>query len=109
MALKDGALKFVVFLGTVRDGNFGQRAAKFIVKKLNERGHQTTLLGKSAPASHRPPASACCSTVVTQWYNRVCATRYVQGPRARLVQSAGFVQAGMKPHPRWKPLPKITL
>ena len=48
MALKDGALKFVVFLGTVRDGNFGQRAAKFIVKKLEARGHQTTLLGNPA-------------------------------------------------------------
>ena len=45
MALKDGALKFVVFLGTVREGNFGQRAATFVVKKLTERGHQTTLLG----------------------------------------------------------------
>ena len=46
MALKDGALRFVVFLGTVREGNFGQRAAKFIVKKLQDRGHQTTLLGE---------------------------------------------------------------
>ena len=40
------ALRFVVFLGTVRDGNFGQRAGKFIVKKLEARGHQTTLLGE---------------------------------------------------------------
>ena len=46
MAVKDGALRFVVFLGSVRDGNFGQRAAAFIVKKLQDRGHQTTLLGE---------------------------------------------------------------
>ena len=53
MALRESALKFVVFLGSVRDGNFGQRAAKFIVKKLEARGHQTTLLGK-LPLSHVP-------------------------------------------------------
>ena len=44
--MKGGALRFVVFLGTVRDGNLGQRAAKFIVRKLQDRGHQTTLLGE---------------------------------------------------------------
>ena len=42
------SLRFVIFLGTVRDGNFGQRAAKFMVKKLEARGHQTTLLGKGS-------------------------------------------------------------
>ena len=45
MALKDSALKFVIFLGSVRDGNMGSRAAKFIVSKLEARGHQTALLG----------------------------------------------------------------
>lgn len=47
-------LRFVIFLGTVRDGNFGQRAAKFMVRKLEERGHQTTLLGKANPLSLSP-------------------------------------------------------
>ena len=45
------SLRFVIFLGTVRDGNFGQRAAKFMVKKLEARGHQTTLLGKGSVGS----------------------------------------------------------
>ena len=58
MALKDGALRFVVFLGTVRDGNFGQRAAKFIVRKLEARGHQTTLLGTSLSLYSSPSLSS---------------------------------------------------
>ena len=45
MALKEGALKFVIFQGSVREGNYGSRVAKFMVKKLEKRGHQTTLLG----------------------------------------------------------------
>ena len=40
------ALKFVVFLGTVREGNYGSRAGKFIVKKLNEKGFQVNFLGE---------------------------------------------------------------
>ena len=40
------ALKVVVFLGTVRESNYGSRAAKFMVKKLSEKGHDVTLLGK---------------------------------------------------------------
>ena len=50
MAAKEvprSALKFVVFLGTVREGNFGSRAGKFIVRKLNEKGFQVNYLGKS--------------------------------------------------------------
>ena len=49
MAAKEvprSALKFVVFLGTVREGNFGSRAGKFIVRKLNEKGFQVNFLGK---------------------------------------------------------------
>lgn len=73
MAAKESALKFVVFLGTVRENNYGQRAAKFIVKKLTERGHDTTLLGElgavrwevsthpSASARLRTPAAATLS------------------------------------------------
>lgn len=45
MATKE-ALKCVVFLGTVRENNFGSRAAKFIVRKLTERGFTVNLLGK---------------------------------------------------------------
>ena len=45
MAVKESALKIVVFLGTVRENNYGQRAAKFITKKLQESGHNSTLLG----------------------------------------------------------------
>lgn len=45
MASKE-ALKFVVFLGTVREGNYGSRAAKFVVRKLEEKGYSVTLLGK---------------------------------------------------------------
>lgn len=51
MAAKEvprSALKFVVFLGTVREGNYGSRAGKFIVRKLNEKGFQVNYLGKSA-------------------------------------------------------------
>lgn len=49
MASKDTvskALRVVVFLGTVRENNYGSRAAKFMVKKLSERGHRVTLLGR---------------------------------------------------------------
>ena len=45
MATKE-ALKCVVFLGTVRENNFGSRAAKFIVRKLTDRGFAVNLLGK---------------------------------------------------------------
>ena len=67
MALKDGALKFVVFLGTVRDGNFGQRAAQFIVKKLEARGHQTALLGTENPI-------VCASTLGYYYIDVRCLT-----------------------------------
>ena len=43
---KQVALKFVVFLGTVRENNFGSRVAKFIVRKLEAKGHSVTLLGE---------------------------------------------------------------
>ena len=43
---KQAALKFVVFLGTVRENNFGSRVAKYIVRKLEEKGHSVTLLGE---------------------------------------------------------------
>lgn len=49
MAAKEvprSALKFVVFLGTVREGNLGSRAGKFMVRKLNEKGFQVNFLGK---------------------------------------------------------------
>lgn len=45
MATKE-ALKCVVFLGTVRENNFGSRAGKFMVKKLTDRGFQVNLLGE---------------------------------------------------------------
>ena len=38
------ALKFVVFLGTVRENNYGSRAAKFIVNKIQQKGHEAILL-----------------------------------------------------------------
>eukprot|EP00731_Ephydatia_muelleri_P016589 Em0009g1013a len=41
---KQVALKFVVFLGTVRENNFGSRVAKFIVRKLETKGHSVKLL-----------------------------------------------------------------
>ncbi|XP_019856359.1 PREDICTED: LOW QUALITY PROTEIN: uncharacterized protein LOC100635930 [Amphimedon queenslandica] len=45
MASSSGkALKFVLFLGTVRDNNMGSRAASFVMKKLKEKGHDATLL-----------------------------------------------------------------
>ena len=44
MSVKE-ALKCVVFLGSVRENNFGSRAALFIVRKLKERGFVVTLLG----------------------------------------------------------------
>lgn len=49
MAAKEisaSALKLVVFLGTVREGNMGSRVAKFVLKKLNDKGFQVTLLGE---------------------------------------------------------------
>ena len=47
MAVRD-ALKCVVFLGTVRENNYGSRAAKFITKKLTARGFEVNLLGELA-------------------------------------------------------------
>lgn len=47
MAAKESALKFVVFLGTVRENNYGSRAAKYMVRKISEKGYQATLLGQS--------------------------------------------------------------
>ena len=44
MASKE-ALKCVVFLGTVRENNMGSRAAKFIVRKLTDKGFSVNLLG----------------------------------------------------------------
>ena len=46
MAAKESILKCVVFLGTVRENNYGSRAAKYMVKKLSEKGYHVTLLGK---------------------------------------------------------------
>ena len=46
MAVRESILKFVVFLGTVRENNYGSRAAKFMVRKLSEKGYQVTLLGQ---------------------------------------------------------------
>lgn len=46
------ALKVVVFLGTVRENNYGSRAAKFVVSKLSEKGHDVTLLGEPLQSSH---------------------------------------------------------
>ena len=46
MAAKESILKFVVFLGTVRENNYGSRAARFMVRKLSEKGYQVTLLGQ---------------------------------------------------------------
>lgn len=43
MATKE-ALKCVVFLGSVRENNMGSRAAKFISRKLTERGFKVDLL-----------------------------------------------------------------
>ena len=43
---KQTALKFVVFLGSVRENNFGSRVAKFILRKLEAKGHSVTLLGE---------------------------------------------------------------
>ena len=48
MASKEAAasaLKVVVFLGTVRENNMGTRAARFVLKRLQERGFAATLLG----------------------------------------------------------------
>ena len=56
------ALKVVVFLGTVRENNYGSRAAKFMVKKLSEKGHDVTLLGKRWLSYH--PRDVVCSEVV---------------------------------------------
>lgn len=47
MASKE-ALKCVVFLGSVRENNMGSRAAKFITRKLTEKGFQVDLLGELA-------------------------------------------------------------
>ena len=38
------ALKFVLFLGTVRESNHGSKAAKFLVNKLTKGGHSAHLL-----------------------------------------------------------------
>lgn len=49
MAAKEAtasALRVVVFLGTVRENNYGSRAGKFIIKKLTERGFQVEFIGE---------------------------------------------------------------
>lgn len=48
------ALKCAVFLGSVRENNFGSRVAKFIMNKLAARGFDATLLGKLKETS-------CCN------------------------------------------------
>ena len=45
MAAKE-ALRCVVFLGSVRENNMGSRAAKFITRKLEQRGFEVSVLGK---------------------------------------------------------------
>lgn len=42
------ALKIVLFLGTVRENNYGSRAATFLLNKLQEKGHETSLLDPDA-------------------------------------------------------------
>lgn len=44
MATSSKALKFVLFLGTVRENNYGSRAATYLLKSLQEKGHEVTLL-----------------------------------------------------------------
>ena len=44
------ALKVLVFLGSVRENNFGSRAAKFMVSKLTSKGFEVNLVGE---CSHR--------------------------------------------------------
>jgi len=39
-------LKTVVFLGSVREGRYGLRVAKFIIKQLEEANHSVDLFGK---------------------------------------------------------------
>lgn len=62
------ALKVVVFLGTVRENNYGSRAAKFMVKKLSEKGHSVTLLGKHW-LSCQPCDVVCSETVLICIHN----------------------------------------
>lgn len=40
------ALKFVVFLGTTREGRLGERAARFILDRIQCRGHDVELFGE---------------------------------------------------------------
>eukprot|EP00731_Ephydatia_muelleri_P016587 Em0009g1011a len=72
---KAGGSEVVVFLGTVRENNFGSRVAKFIVGKLEAKGHSVTLLeyNHSLPPAltnlmdhfysykHRPSGIVCYS------------------------------------------------
>ena len=58
---KQMALKFVVFLGTVRENNFGSRVAKFIVRKLETKGHTVELLGEAI-------GRWCVGSTVTRWH-----------------------------------------
>ena len=44
MASPPQALKIVLFLGTVRENNYGSRAARFLIRKVQEKGHEATLL-----------------------------------------------------------------
>jgi len=45
MAQKPAALKTIVFLGSVREGRFGLRVAKFIKKQLEEAHHNVEIFG----------------------------------------------------------------
>jgi NAD(P)H-dependent FMN reductase len=44
MASSSRALRVVVFLGTVRENNYGSRVAKLVMNKLQQKGHEATLL-----------------------------------------------------------------
>lgn len=43
------ALHYLVFKGTVREGNYGTRVVTFLQKAIEERGNKATVIGKVQP------------------------------------------------------------
>lgn len=41
------ALHYLVFKGTVREGNYGTRVVTFLQKAIEERGNKATVIGKA--------------------------------------------------------------
>lgn len=54
------ALHYLVFKGTVREGNLGTRVVTFLKKVIEERGNKATVIGKIEHAEGTNNVLLCC-------------------------------------------------